>query len=291
MSRQYLLPILATLRIRQWVKNLFVLAPLVFAQRLFIPADAVHALIMTAAFCAASSAVYFFNDLHDREHDRHHPAKRHRPIASGRLPAGIALPVSAVLAVLALAGSLAAGGAAAAGITAGYLAINTAYSLRLKAVPYIDILCIAAGFLLRVAAGAAAVRVPVSGWILIITFVLAAYLGFGKRLHERLLPHDGADASSRPALGGYRPRTLFFMLVILEITLPFLFLAYTQSVPNHHRMVWSVPFLAGALHRFFQICTDGKSWESPTDRMLADPAFLAFSTIWMLAVGTVLYAG
>ncbi len=274
---------------RQWVKNVFVLAPLVFAGRLFVWADAMRALSMAAAFCAASSAVYVFNDLLDREHDRMHPAKRRRPIASGRLPAGIAWGVSAVLAAAALGGALLAGGMAASAIIAGYLAINAAYSLRVKALAYVDVLCIAAGFLLRVAAGAVAVGVPVSSWILVITLVLAAYLGFGKRLHERICLPDAND--SRPVLNRYRIQILYRIMVGLEVVLPFLFLAYALATPDHHRMVFSVPFLAGALHRFFRICTRTDAFDSPTDRMLGDPLFLLSSLVWALWVGIVLYGG
>lgn len=290
MVMRYFFPVLATLRVRQWVKNAFVLAPLVFAQRLFEVADTLHALGMAVAFCAASSSVYFFNDLRDREHDRIHPSKRYRPIASGHLPVHIAQRISAVLALVALAGSWITGGWAGTAITAGYLLLNIAYSLYLKTVAYIDVLSISAGFLLRVTAGAVAVNVPLSSWLLIMTPVLAAYLGFGKRLHERLLSVDRTTTDiARPGLAHYHPRTLFIILLFLEINLPFLFFAYTQATPNHQTMVVSIPFLAGALHRFLQICTTLDHWESPTDRMLTDPAFLLLSTGWILTVGYVLY--
>jgi 4-hydroxybenzoate polyprenyltransferase len=158
------------------VKNLFVLAPVVFGFRLFDPAALGRSLLAALAFCLASGGVYVLNDLMDRESDRNHPVKRDRPLASGAVP---------VPAALVLLGACAAGGLGAAwalsprcaGILSAYLALNLAYSLRLKHLAVLDIFCVALGFLLRVLMGGAASAVPVSQWILVMTFLTALFLG------------------------------------------------------------------------------------------------------------------
>src|SRR5260370_22788848 len=187
--------LLEAARPRQWVKNLFVGAPLVFSKHLGDSRQALRALGAVAIFCALSSAVYLWNDIVDVEKDRAHPRKRHRPIADGRLPLPMARVAAATLAAggLALAFALDGGFAACAG---GYLAINVAYSLRLKRVVYVDVLCIAAGFLLRVLGGGYAIDVWVTRYLLLCTGLLACFLPLGKRAHAR--------ASSGPRASEHR---------------------------------------------------------------------------------------
>jgi len=175
--------LLRTLRPHQWVKNVFVAAPLVFAQKLGQPAEVIRAGLAVLAFCALSGAVYAFNDVRDVEADRRHPTKRTRPIAAGELSERAALVCSAVLALGALAGCWLISGKLAA-VAAVYLAQNVAYTLRLKQIAFVDVALIACGFLLRVLAGAFAIAVPASGWLLLCTALLALLLGFGKRAHE-----------------------------------------------------------------------------------------------------------
>src|SRR5262245_45166330 len=175
--------LLATLRPHQWVKNLFVAAPLVFSRHLDDPAYVGRTAAAVLAFCALSGAVYAFNDVRDVEADRAHPTKRRRPIAAGALSERAALGWAGFLAVAAIAGCLVLAARLAA-IAAAYLAQNILYSVKLKQVAFLDIALIASGFLLRVLAGAAAIDVPVSTWILICTPLLALFLACGKRAHE-----------------------------------------------------------------------------------------------------------
>jgi len=277
------------MRILQWTKNVFVLAPLVFSHHLFSDRLAA-ALWSTLAFCLASSAVYFFNDLHDRPLDRLHPVKRLRPIASGRLAPATAWVVLTVFALASLGLAAFSGGSPGLAFLAAYLVLNAAYSLRLKAVAYLDVLCISAGFLLRVFAGAAAVDVPVSVWIQVNTLLLAAFLGFGKRLHELRWVDDG-NSVLRPALGGYRRRTLDQLLLVFQVLIPLAFLAYTLDPVSvrHQNLVFTVPLMAAALYRFHSICGQTGNWHSPTDRMLRDPWFLLAVVGWLAAVLWVLY--
>jgi 4-hydroxybenzoate polyprenyltransferase len=289
MILRQLLAILGTMRLRQWTKNLFVLAPLVFSHHLFSDRLAA-ALWMTLAFGLASSAVYFFNDLRDRPMDRLHPVKRLRPIAAGRLPPATAWVTLTVFSLASLGLALAIGGPAGLLFLGAYLVLNAAYSLRLKRVAYLDVLCISAGFLLRVFAGAAAVEVPVSFWIQVNTLLLAAFLGFGKRLHELSWVDDG-NSVLRPALGGYRRRTLDRLLLVFQVLIPLTFLAYTLDPVSlrHHTLIFTVPLMAAALYRFHRLCAVPGNWHSPTDRMLRDPWFLLAAGGWICSVLLLLY--
>jgi len=289
MILSHLLAILGTMRIRQWTKNVFVLSPLVFSHQLFTGGLAA-ALWMTLAFGLASSAVYFFNDLHDRPLDRLHPVKRLRPIAAGRLTPAAAWVTLCMFALASLGLAVFSGGAAGLAFLGAYLVLNVAYSMRLKRVAYVDVTCISAGFLLRVFAGAAAVDVPVSFWIQVNTLLLAAFLGFGKRMHELRWVDDG-NSVLRPALGGYRRRTLDRLLLVFQVLIPLAFLAYTLDPMSvrHQNLIFTVPLLAAALYRFFRLSAEPGSWHSPTDRMLRDPWFLLAVAGWVAAVLIVLY--
>ena len=188
-------PYLRLMRPRQWIKNGFVMAPVLFAGAFLDGTALARAFLATAAFCLAASLVYVANDLVDLESDRLHPDKRHtRPLAEGSATVRGARLLFALLAlalVVAVAFIPTVGGPLAA-----YVALNLAYTLRLKRVPVVDLFCVASGFVLRVAAGALAVRVPLSGWMLITTLCLALYLAAVKRRQELA---GGGDA--RAVLG------------------------------------------------------------------------------------------
>ena len=171
------------LRPHQWVKNAFVAAPLVFAQRLTDKSSVLRTGVAVLAFCLLSGAVYAFNDVRDVAADRRHPTKCRRPVASGQISQRAALVISATLAMVALIGCWAIRWQLAV-FAALYLAQNIAYSMQLKRVAYLDVAVIATGFLLRVLAGAAAIHVPASKWLLLCTGELAALLALGKRAHE-----------------------------------------------------------------------------------------------------------
>src|SRR5262245_56343697 len=172
--------ILKAVRPHQWVKNLFVAAPVVFAKRIGDTHSDLRAAAAFAAFCLLSSAVYLVNDLVDIEKDRAHPIKRNRPIASGALKPEVARALAGLFAVAALGAGLALGWAFALTAT-GYLALNAVYTFWLKRVAFVDVACISIGFLLRVLAGAFAIGVPPSRWLLVCTLLLSSLLGFGKR--------------------------------------------------------------------------------------------------------------
>lgn len=291
----FLGPAVKSMRPHQWVKNLFVAAPLVFARLL---GDR-HAALRTAAafgiFCLLSSAVYLINDLVDIDKDRAHPVKSRRPIASGALSPDAARALAALLGVAALLGATQLGpGAAFAGTAAAYLVLNLAYSLWLKKVAFVDVACISAGFLLRVLGGAFAIPVPASRWLLVCTLLLSALLGFGKRAHELRVSGESGRAQ-RDVLGRYDLPTLRRLMGVLGVLTTVTYLVYTRSMHAREvfnvELIWTVPFVAFGIFRFNWIVGRKADAESPTDSMLRDPLFVANLVAYGVAVVLLLHAG
>jgi decaprenyl-phosphate phosphoribosyltransferase len=284
-----------TLRPHQWLKNLFVVAPLVFSKHLLDTAFAARTLIATLAFCAVSGAVYAFNDLRDAEYDRAHPIKRHRPIASGALPEQTAMILCVVLAVAALAASAALTWALA-GVALAYLLINLTYSMGLKRVAYLDVLIIAAGFLLRVVAGGLAIDVPLSSWLIACTVLLSCMLGFGKRAHEVAMAEAaGRDPTeTRSSLRGYRTVTLKWIMLLLAATTLASYALYTQDQHTvaffgTRQLIWTMPFCVLGIFRFLQLALWRPRAQSPTEAMLRDWIFLVNLALWGVAVLAIIY--
>ena len=283
---------LVTLRPHQWVKNLFVAAPLVFAKHLGDGHYLARAGLAVLAFCMLSGAVYAYNDVRDVEADRAHPRKRHRPIAAGQLGlrAGVVLAATLALAALGLAFALSPVTAAWAG---GYLAMNVLYSVWLKHVAFVDVLVITAGFIARVAAGGAAIAVAPSPWLLLCTGLLATFLGLGTRAHELTLARrDGRDAAAtRAALAGYRLGVVRVAMAVLGAGTALAYVLYT--IDDHtvgffgtDQLPWSAPFVVLGLGRFTWLTLASTTKDSPTDAMLRDPLFLLDVAAWG---ATVLY--
>jgi 4-hydroxybenzoate polyprenyltransferase len=283
------------MRPRQWVKNLFVAAPLVFSKNLTDGEHALRALVALVAFCLLSGAVYAFNDVKDAEQDRRHPVKRRRPIASGALGERAALVAAALLAATALAACAALSWALLA-VAAGYLCNNLVYTLGLKRVAFLDVLLIAGGFLLRVWAGGLAIHVEVSPWLLACTGLLACLLGFGKRAHELMM----AEATSvearttRASLAGYRVRHLRWAMISLAIATSLAYALYTQdphtvSFFGTRALVFTLPFCILGIIRFVQLALWRSGEDSPTDAILRDPSFLLNLAAWGATVLAIIY--
>lgn len=284
-----------TLRPHQWVKNLFVVLPLVFSKHLLDAAFAGRTLVATLAFCAVSGAVYAFNDLRDAEQDRAHPLKRHRPIASGALSEQAAMVLCVVLAVAALATS-AMLALPLAGVTLVYLGLNVGYSMGLKRVAYLDVLIIAAGFLLRVVAGGLAIDVPLSSWLIACTVLLSSLLGFGKRAHEVTMARAaGRDPTeTRKSLRGYDTATLTWIMLVLAVATVASYALYTQDARTlaffgTRHLIWTAPFGMVAIFRYLQLALWRPRAQSPTDAMLRDVLFVVNVVLWGLAVLAIIY--
>ena len=286
------LAILVTLRPRQWVKNAFVAAPLVFSKHLFDTAYAWRAAAAVAAFCAVSGAVYAYNDLRDIDQDRLHPLKRHRPIAAGALSESAALWTALLLAPAALAVCFALSWELAA-VAGAYLLLNLGYSLRLKHVAFVDVGIIAGGFLLRVVGGAFAIDVPISSWLLACTGLLAAMLGFGKRAHELSAAGDAAT-STRAALAGYSLTVLQVAMYVLAAATTAAYALYTQddrtvTFFGTRDLIWTLPFCVIGIVRFLGLALWKPREDSPTEAVFRDWLFMTNILVWGGAVLTIIY--
>jgi len=284
-----------TLRPQQWVKNLFVLAPVVFAKELTRPGFIVSALGAFVIFCLVAGAVYTLNDLVDADADRVHPVKRRRPIASGRVPVPVARMMVAVLLVVALGSSLVAGilyeRLPFFFVALAYFLQNVAYSFRLKKVAYVDVGFIALGFVLRVLAGGFATHTEVSWYLLACTALLALFLGFGKRRHE--LGSTNAT-KQRAALEAYSPRALTVALSVTGVGAIAVYLAYTldprtQSVFGTSWLWLTTAHAIFGVVRFLQLVVGRPKAESPTQEMLRDVPFVLNFILWVIEMIALLY--
>lgn len=287
--------ILVTLRPHQWVKNLFVVAPLVFSKNLFETTPALRTAAAVGAFCALSGAVYAFNDVRDADDDRKHPTKRNRPVAAGHLSERGAMITALLLVIAALGGCFALSWKLAA-VAGSYAAMNLAYSLVLKKVPVLDVLIIATGFLLRVAGGAYAIDVPMSAWLLACTGLLASLLGFGKRAHElRQAAEAGRDPrETRAALAGYSMTFLGYVLGALALATCVAYAFYTQDERTlaffgTRELIWTLPFCVIGIGRFLQLTMSRTKRSSPTDAILRDWPFLLNLAVWGAVVLFIIY--
>jgi 4-hydroxybenzoate polyprenyltransferase len=279
-----------TIRPHQWVKNLFVLAPVVFAKHLTHPSIIKSALGAFGVFCLLAGAVYTLNDLVDAKADRVHPVKRHRPIASGRVPIPVAKVLLGVLIVVALGGAM-LGPPEFFAVTVAYFGLNIAYSFWLKKLAYIDVACIASGFVLRVLAGGFATRTPISGFMVACTALLALFLGFGKRRHELASANAGKQ---RAALDAYSPRALTLALAITGVATVGTYLAYTldhdtqRFFDNPYLWLTTVHPLFGVV-RFLQLVANRPKAESPTQEILRDTPFMMNLVLWVIEVIAIVY--
>lgn len=275
----------------QWTKNGFVLAALLFGGRAGNLTDVLAALTAFVAFCLAASAVYVFNDLIDREQDRAHPQKKSRPIAAGRIGEKGAVAGSSLLALAALAGAAALGPAVAA-VIAIYLVLNVLYSLWLKHAVILDVFVIAGCFLLRLLAGATAVHVTPSVWLLLCGGLLALYLGFAKRRHE-LVALGSESASHRGVLTHYSTTFLDQMSAVLLAVTVVSYIMYTLTSDTAQRvgseaLVYSTPFVLYGVFRYLYL-VHKRDLGSPTEIVLSDRPLIATVVLWGLYCGWVLY--
>jgi 4-hydroxybenzoate polyprenyltransferase len=280
-----------SLRPRQWVKNLFVFAGVIFSQQL-LTVRIWPALAAFAIFCGLSGAVYLFNDVADAEKDRLHPSKRLRPIASGDLPFGAAIGAG----VLLLAGCLAAAfrlGPAFGMVALFYGALLTAYSVWFKHVVILDVLTVAAGFVLRAVAGAVAVDAEISGWLLICTILIALFLALGKRRHEyRSLA--GAAAAHRPILAEYSEGFLDQMISVVTastVTTYALYTMWPETVAKFHTRLLplTLPFVLYGIFRYLYLLYRRDLGGNPSDLLVTDRGLLLDALLWMVATLAIIY--
>jgi 4-hydroxybenzoate polyprenyltransferase len=291
-DRSTLRRLITSLRPQQWTKNLFVLAALPFGLKLFDAGAVGMALAAFVVFCALSGVVYLVNDLYDRENDRLHPVKRLRPIAAGELAPGTAALAAGVIAAVALAAATWIGPRFAA-TAAAYLALFTLYSRWLKHLVIIDVLAIAIGFVLRTYAGAVAIAVPVSDWLLVCTVLLALFLALSKRRHEITLLADGAIGHRR-ILDEYNPYLLDQMIGVVTASTLMAYIIYCTSSDTverfgTHDLVLTIPFPIYGILRYLYLVHRRDGGGNPSELLITDRPLLICVGLWGLVTAMVIY--
>lgn len=290
---------LRLLRPHQWVKNVFVFAGLIFGRKLSDPHAVALAVVGFLFLSFVSSVVYILNDVHDREEDRHHPRKRSRPLASGEVSVSGALALAGVLLVVALAGSYALSSGFLA-VVLCYLALQVAYTLYFKHAVILDVIAIGTGFVLRAIAGAVLVSVEISHWLVLCTFTLCLFLGFGKRrseLHAMSADNSGDAVRHRRTLGIYTPESLNHMTTLTAGIAVVSFMLYATDPVTIRKfgtggpyLLYTLPMVVYAIFRFAILVERGQV-DGPTDVVLRDRPFQAAILIWTAAALLIVYFG
>jgi 4-hydroxybenzoate polyprenyltransferase len=279
------LPVLIrAMRPRHWLKNGFVVAPALFSGHAFDPPALTRVGAAAFLFCLASSSVYLLNDVLDREADRADPVKRLRPVAAGELAATTALLAAALLAGAAFVTGVALGRGVLLSLVA-YLAINVLYSLWLKKVAVLEAMLLAAGFVVRLVAGALAIDVEISHWLLICGFLLALLLAFGKRVPE--LDHPDARTPRYPAAFLTEAVTLLAGVTMIAYVL-YTVAADTVAKFHTHALLYTAPIVLFGILRYLFLLTRSGS-QDPTATLLADRPLLAAVLLWGALAGTIVF--
>ena len=274
------------MRPRQWTKNLLLFAGILFSVR-FDELDAwAAAIAVFCAYCAASSAAYLVNDVHDVDYDRRHPLKRRRPVASGELTAPLALAVAGVLAGVGI-GLAAVLNLPSVALVAGFLALQAAYTLVLKDVILLDVLTIAALFMIRAAAGAVAIDVLLSGWLIGCTGLLALFLGLAKRRGELAL-EAGGGPPHRSALRGYSLPLLDLLLAVVGAATFVTYAVYTVTAALSTAVALTLPFVGVGLGRYLFLVRRRRAGEEPERVLLSDRIVLVCVVAWVATAAAVL---
>jgi len=283
---------IASMRLQQWIKNLFLFAALVFSGNLFVVHDVVLVVEGFLLFSLASSAVYLFNDISDLENDKLHPVKSLRPLPSGKLRVGPALAGSILLAATGLLGGYLIRPQFSL-VLILYLLINLLYSLKLKEIVILDVMTISAGFVLRVVAGAVLINVPTSEWLIICTLLLSLFLGFSKRRNELTVLEEQADIH-RSVLAQYSPYFLDQMIGIVTASTVMSYALYTISEETvrkfgTNRLFYTVPFVLYGIFRYLYLVHKKEAGGNPARLALTDVPLLINISLWILTATIIIY--
>lgn len=279
-------------RPNQWAKNLVVLAALVFAGTIRDTRRIWLALAATGVFCLLSSAVYIINDLVDREQDRSHPLKKDRPLASGRVAVSTAITIAVLLLLAGLTGAWLIGMFFTI-ICLAFVLLNLMYSSYLKDVVIVDVMVLSFSFVLRAYAGAVAIDVPASKWLLINTLLLALFLGFGKRRHELVLLESTAGAHRR-SLSHYSSYLLDQLIGVTTASVVVVYMLYTFSDEVSEKLgtdnlYLTIPFVVYGIFRYLYLIHRREEGGSPTRVMFTDKPILLTVLLWFVTVFLILY--
>ncbi len=284
--------VLELLRPAQWSKNSVLFAALIFAKHLFIPADLAVVLLGFVAFCALASGAYVMNDLRDCERDREHPLKSLRPLPSGRVRRGTALTLAVLLVGFGLGGAIALQPGFGA-LAALYFVLQVAYTYWLKEVVILDVMAIAAGFVIRAVAGGVVINVPVSPWLIICTFLLMMFLGFSKRRHELILL-EGRATDHRASLKEYSPYFLDQMIAVVTASTVVAYAIYTASPEVREKLgtdklYLTIPFVLFGIFRYLYLVHQREEGGNPTQLLLTDQPLLLDVLLWLVTAAVLLY--
>ena len=290
---QSVLALLKTMRPKQWTKNGFLFAALLFDVKLFKPNYVVQTLAGFILFCLVSGVVYTMNDLVDIEKDREHPTKRSWPLPSGQLPAKFALTAAIVIAAASMIGAFLLSPGFAL-ILGGYLVLQIAYSFYRKNIVLLDVMAIAAGFVLRVAAGALLVNAErFSPWLYLCMTLLALFLGLGKRRGELVLLGENAQ-NHRESLQHYTLPLMDQLIGVVTSATISGYALYTFSAPNlpaNHTMMLTIPFVIYGIFRYLYLVHAKGTTLAPDEVLITDRAMQIDILLWILAVAAVFYIG
>jgi 4-hydroxybenzoate polyprenyltransferase len=286
------LSLLWSLRPSQWTKNFIIFAALLFGQRLFDVRSLLYSSAAFAIFCALSGVVYLINDVADREADRRHPVKMHRAIASGALSVPLALGTALLLGLAALTAAFLLGRLFGV-LAACYVGLLALYSGPLKHIVIIDVLTIAIGFVLRAAAGAVAIEVPISHWLYVLTILLALFLALSKRRHELVLLADRATGHRR-ILEEYSPYLLDQMISVVTASTLVAYAFYTVSPETVSKfgtdlLGLTLPFPLYGIFRYLYLVHQKEGGGSPAEMLSTDRPLLLCVALWAVAVAIIIY--
>lgn len=278
--------VLEAMRPKQWIKNTFVLAGLAFAGKVTDPLAVAKTVTVFVAFCLASGATYLLNDVRDADSDRHNPRTATRPIARGDLSQSRALGAAVLAAVAALGISAVVNWQSLAAVGA-YMVVQLLYSFRLKHVLFVDVMAIAAGFVLRAAAGGLAIDVPISSWLLLCTGLLATFLGLTKRRAEAIAL-GGSDQPRREVLDHYSVGLLDELIAVVTPSTVVVYAIYAVTGAHTNWMLLTLPYvLYGVFRVLFLIHHHGEMTEEPAVIVLRDRPLLACIVLWGITAATI----
>ncbi len=287
-----LLAVLRSLRPDQWTKNLVVFAALAFSKHLFDPALFTRAAFAFTVFCVLSGALYLLNDIVDLEGDRLHPRKKRRPVAAGELGVDTARTASIVLGFAAVAAAFALSRAFGV-VTVAFVLLNLAYTFKLKEVAIVDALALSLSFVIRAVAGAVAIGVEFSPWLLMCTILLALFLALAKRRHE-LVTLSSSAAAHRRSLADYSPHLLDQMIAVVTASTVMSYALYTTARETIERfatdrLIWTLPFVLYGIFRYLYLVHAREQGGSPTDVLLTDRPLLVALALWALTIVAIVY--
>ena len=280
------------MRPRQWVKNMFVFAGLIFSHNLFDIYLLTRVTGGFCLFCLAASSIYIFNDIMDLEKDKKHPEKCKRPLAAGHLKIKIAYGASVVLAIGALLGAMLLG-TTFFFILAAYVLMNIAYTIKIKQVVILDVFCLASGFVFRVIAGTSLADVKPSDWLIICTMTISIFLGLSKRRHELTLFGTNAN-NHREVLADYTINFLDQMISVATACTLMSYALYTISDETVARfgtknLIFTIPFVIYGIYRYLYLIHQRQMGGNPTSALLTDFPLFLNGLLWLGTIILLIY--